>query len=83
MSYIQSLNFAELIIRSEGMASGRRVIRVEDIEKFFDIKSRAAYARMSDIRIYFEKKKHQPITINCFCEYYDVEEQEFLLVIKP
>jgi hypothetical protein len=65
------------------MASERRVIRVEDLEKFFDIKSRAAYARMADIRVCFNKKKHQPITINCFCKYYDIEEQEFLLVVKP
>lgn len=64
------------------MASERRVIRVEDIEKFFDIKSRAAYARMSVIRAYYTKKKHQPITIACFCDYYDITEQELLLVIK-
>ncbi len=63
------------------MTAGRRVIRVEDIEKFFDIKSRAAYARMLEIKTYYSKKKHQPITISCFCEYYDVQEQEFLMAI--
>lgn len=63
------------------MANSRRVIRVEDVEKFFDIKPRAAYARLSDIRAAYDKKRHQPITISCFCDYYDVEEQEFLLAI--
>jgi hypothetical protein len=61
---------------------GRRVIRVEDIELFFDIKSRAAYARLSEMKTYYNKKKHQPITITCFCEYYDIAEQELLLAIK-
>ena len=64
------------------MGIGRRVIRVQDIEKFFDIKERAAYARMSEIKAFYDKKSHQPITINCFCKYYDVEEKELLLVIK-
>jgi len=63
------------------MKSYRRVIRVEDIEKFFKIKTRAAYARLAEIKQYYGKQKHQPITIKCFCEFYDITEEEIQAIM--
>lgn len=50
----------------------RKIIKASDIEVFFGVGKRQAYNILRKIRSYYKKKKHQPITLNEFAEFFDV-----------
>lgn len=54
----------------------RQVIYAQDIQNFFGKGQRMAYKMIAEMKEYFNKKKHQPITIQDFCEYYGVQREE-------
>lgn len=54
----------------------RQVIYASDIQNFFGKGQRMAYKMIADMKKYFKKKPHQPITIQNFCEYYGIERQD-------
>lgn len=54
----------------------RQVICAQDIQNFFGKGKRMAYKMIAEMKKHFNKKPHQPITIQNFCEYYGVERED-------
>lgn len=54
----------------------RQVITARDIQLFFGKGQRMSYKMIADMRKYFEKEKHQPVTINEFCIYFKVKSED-------
>lgn len=65
----------------------RQVITARDIQLFFGKGQRMSYKMMADMRRFFEKEKHQPVTIEEFCNYFKVKREDvyqaILLGNKP
>ena len=59
----------------------RRVIRAADIELFFGVATRQARRLLKDLKVEYNKKRHQPATVSEFCEYFNVREDELLKVM--
>lgn len=55
------------------MATIRQVIKARDIQNFFGKKERQSFKMMAEIKRVLNKKTFQPITIDDFCEYYNVK----------
>ncbi len=54
----------------------RQVIRASDVQDFFGKRERMSYKMIAEMKRHFKKKRHQPITFNEFCEYYNVTKEE-------
>lgn len=54
------------------MAITRQVIKPMDIQNFFGKRERQSFKMMSEMKRYFRKEKHHPITVTNFCEYYAI-----------
>ncbi|WP_291114667.1 hypothetical protein [Flavobacterium sp. UBA6135] len=59
----------------------RQVIRAHDIQLFFGKGERMSYKMMAEMRKFFKKEQHQPITIEEFCSYYKVKKEDILTAI--
>lgn len=59
----------------------RQVITARDIQLFFGKKERMSYKMIADMRRYYEKEKHQPITIDEFCNYFKVKQDDIYKAI--
>lgn len=55
------------------MATIRQVIKARDIQNFFGKKERQSFKMMAGIKKEFGKKRFQPITMDEFCDYYNVK----------
>jgi hypothetical protein len=51
----------------------RQVITARDIQLFFGKGQRMSYKMIADMRKHYKKKRHQPVTIDEFCNYYNVK----------
>lgn len=60
----------------------RQVILAKDIQVYFGKKESMSFKMMREMKKHFEKSKYQPITIQNFCEYYKVDEQSVINIIK-
>lgn len=60
------------------MKSVRQVVRNQDIQNYFGKKRGMAQKMMTEMKKHFGKEKYQPITIQDFCEYYNVEKESFI-----
>lgn len=60
----------------------RQVIKARDIQNFFGKQERQSFKMMSEMRKYFHKEKHQPITIKEFCTYYKVEPRDLYYAMR-
>jgi hypothetical protein len=60
----------------------RQVITAKDIQLYFGKKESMSFKMIRQIKKYFGKQKHQPITISEFCEYYRVDKESILVIIK-
>lgn len=54
----------------------RQVIKARDIQNFFGKQERQSFKMMAEMKLHYNKEKHQPITVNEFCTYYKVEPKE-------
>lgn len=59
----------------------RQVITARDIQLFFGKKERMSYKMIADMRRHYEKEKHQPITIDEFCNYFKVKQDDIYKAI--
>lgn len=57
------------------MATIRQVVKARDIQLFFGKKERQSFRMMEQMRAHFNKKPFQPITIDDFCEFYNVNSE--------
>ncbi len=64
------------------MATIRQVIKARDIQNFFGKKERQSFKMMAKIRIDLSKKSFQPITIDDFCEYYNVKPEGLQMAMQ-
>lgn len=55
----------------------RQVVKARDIMYFFGKQERQSFKMMAEMKKHFNKKNHQPITVNNFCDYYDIAPDEF------
>jgi hypothetical protein len=60
----------------------RQVVKARDIMYFFGKKERQSFKMMAEMRKYFKKKKHQPITITNFCDYYGIKPSDFYIAMR-
>lgn len=60
----------------------RQVITAKDIQIYFGKKPSMSFKMMSQMKKELGKKKHQPITITEFCEYYNVEKEGIVDIIE-
>lgn len=60
----------------------RQVIKARDIQHFFGKQERQSFKMMAEMRTYFQKEKHQPITVTEFCTYYKVNPKELFVAMK-
>ncbi len=58
------------------MAITRQVIKARDIQNFFGKRERQSFKMMAEMKRYFRKEKHHPITVTNFCEYYAINASE-------
>ena len=65
----------------------RQVITARDIQLFFGKGQRMSYKMIADMRKHYKKQKHQPVTIDEFCIYYNVKREDLynaiILGTKP
>jgi hypothetical protein len=59
----------------------RQVITARDIQLFFGKKERMSYKIIAEMRRHYEKEKHQPITIDEFCNYFKVKREDIYKAI--
>lgn len=64
------------------MATIRQVIKARDIQNFFGKKERQSFKMMAGIRKALSKKTFQPITIDDFCEYYNVKPEGLRMAMQ-
>ncbi len=64
------------------MATIRQVIKARDIQNFFGKKERQSFKMMAGIRKALSKKPFQPITIDDFCQYYDVKPEGLIMAMQ-
>lgn len=64
------------------MATIRQVIKARDIQNFFGKKERQSFKMMAEIKKALNKKQFQPITIDDFCEYYNVKPEGLRMVMQ-
>jgi hypothetical protein len=57
--------------------TARQVVRASDIQLFFGKGERMSYKMMQELRKYYGKEKHQPVTIKEFCDYYKVTREDY------
>jgi hypothetical protein len=50
----------------------RQVVKARDIQYFFGKQERQSFKMMAEMRMHFNKEKHQPITVTEFCAYYKI-----------
>lgn len=60
----------------------RQVITAKDMQLYFGKKESMSFKMMSQMKKELGKKKHQPITISEFCEYYNVDKVGIEACIK-
>lgn len=60
----------------------RQVIKARDIQLFFGKQERQSFKMIAEMRAYFQKEKHQPITVTEFCTYYKVNPKELYVAMK-
>ena len=60
----------------------RQVITAKDIQIYFGKKESMSFKMMSQIKKDLGKQKHQPVTIQDFCEYYKVDKEGIVEIIK-
>lgn len=60
----------------------RQVITAKDIQIYFGKKERMSFKMMSQIKKDLGKQKHQPVSIQDFCEYYKVDKEGIVEIIK-
>jgi hypothetical protein len=60
----------------------RQVIIAKDIQIYFGKKESMSFKILSQIKKDLGKQKHQPITITEFCEYFRVDKEGIVTVIK-
>jgi hypothetical protein len=60
----------------------RQVITAKDIQLYFGKKESMSFKMMTQMKKELGKKKHQPITITEFCEYYNVEKEGIVDIIE-
>lgn len=60
----------------------RQVVKARDIMYFFGKQERQSFKMMAEMKKHFKKKKHQPITVTNFCEYYDIAPSDFNSAIQ-
>lgn len=60
----------------------RQVIKARDIQNFFGKQERQSFKMMAEMRVHFNKDKHQPITVNEFCTYYKVDPKDVHSAMK-
>lgn len=58
------------------------IIRNGDIQRILEVTERQARNKMLKIREYFNKEKHQVITVNEFCDYIGLKYEDVILRIK-
>lgn len=54
----------------------RQVITARDIQLFFGKGQRMSYKMIADMRKHYNKQKHQPVTIDEFCNYFKVKRED-------
>ncbi len=60
----------------------RQVITAKDIQIYFGKKESMSFKMMSQIKKDLGKQKHQPVSIQDFCEYYKVDKEGIVEIIK-
>lgn len=60
----------------------RQVITAKDIQIYFGKKESMSFKMMSQIKKDLGKQKHQPVSIQDFCEYYKVDKEGIVQIIK-
>lgn len=60
----------------------RQVITAKDIQIYFGKKPSMSFKMLSQIKKDLKKLRHQPITISEFCNYYNVEKDGIVAIIK-
>ena len=60
----------------------RQVLHVNDIMVFFDKKERQSYKMIAAIKKHYNKQAFQPVTIIDFAEYYDINQECIIEVMK-
>ena len=60
----------------------RQVVKARDIMYFFGKRERQSFKMMAEMRKHFKKKKHQPITVTNFCEYYGILPDDFYVAMR-
>lgn len=60
----------------------RQVIKAIDIQVFFGKGESMSIKMIQSIKKDLNKTKHQPITIDDFCEYYRIKREEILPIIE-
>ncbi len=63
------------------MGIARRVIKAKDIQHFFGKGERMSFKMMKSLRMEYNKKPHQPVTMEEFCNYYGVKETDLMASI--
>lgn len=64
------------------MATIRQVIKARDIQNFFGKKERQSFKIMAEMKKALNKKQFQPITIDDFCEYYNVKPEGLRIAMQ-
>lgn len=60
----------------------RQIIKAIDIQVFFGKGESMSFKMLRNIKKELAKKRHQPITIDEFCKYFDISKEELLPIIQ-
>ena len=60
----------------------RQVIKPKDIQEYFGKKSRMSFKMMKEMRTRFNKNSKQPITIDEFCCFYNVDREAVEKIVQ-
>jgi hypothetical protein len=59
----------------------RQVVKVKDVMLFFGKKERQSHKLIAAVKLAFNKKPKQPVTVNEFCSYWGFKPSELQVVM--